>query len=282
MSDVLTAPDDDVFWPPTERTEAESPEVAKKADAWIFTFLGSRVTSFSPAPDRVVVWRAAPPTIDMFTLPATMRRFAGLYLSCTVMPRGGKPSPVTFFSFAQINAPESERAPWYPTNPVVEPESTETAEDEVLQSRSDVEQAVATIKQLLGLTDEQVEAATGVSRSTLWRLRTGRTGGTRSVTEAPIWRLHSLARAMAERIGVEGVRSWLHAGDPSPAALLGGGELGIVERAADLILFPDRPSRRGASAVAEDDYEPVLPRPAGAAAPLNRPRRARRPGERSR
>lgn len=280
MSDVLTAPDDDLFWPPTQRTEAESPEVAKKADAWIFTFLGSRVMSFSPAPDRVVVWCAAPPTIDMFTLPATMRGLAGLYSGCMVMPRGWEPSPVAFVSYAEVNALESERGPWYATNPVVE-HGVPATEDELPEARSDVERAAASLKQLLGLTDEQLEAATGVSRSTLWRLRTGRTSGARSVTEAPIWRLHSLARAMAERIGVDGARSWLHAGDPAPADLLAAGELGLVERAADLILFPDRTSRRAASAVAEDDYAPELPRPVDATAPKNRPRRARRPGERS-
>lgn len=282
MSDVLTAPNDDLFWPPTQRTEAEAPEVAMKTDAWIFTFLGSRVVSFSPAPDRVVVWCAAPPTIDAFTLPAAMRGLTGLYSGCTVLPRGWEPSPVTFVSFTEVNAPESEWAPRHPSNPVVEGEASEIAADEASPLRSDLEQAVTAIKRLLGLTDEQVEAATGVSRSTLWRLRTGRTGGTRSVTEAPIWRLHSLARAMAERISVEGVRSWLHAGDPSPAVLLAGGQLGLVERAADRVLFPDRAVRRAASAVAEDDYAPVLPRPADVSAPLNRPRRARRPGKRSR
>lgn len=281
MSDVLTAPDDDLFWPPTQRTEAESPEVAQKADAWIFTFLGSRVTSFSPAPDRVVVWCAAPPAIDVFTLPASMRSLAGLYSGCSLMPRSWEPSSVTFVAYAEVNAPGSDRTPWYPTNPMVELETPEAPDDQVAAPRSDIEQAVTAIKDLLGLTDEQVEAATGVSRSTLWRLRTGRTGGTRSVTEAPIWRLHSLARAMAERIGIDGTRGWLHAGDPSPAALLGDGELRLVERAADRILFPDQVDRRGASAVAEDDYEPTLPRPVEATIPRSRPRRARRPGDRS-
>lgn len=280
MSDVLTAPDDDLFWPPTQRTEAESPEVAKKADAWIYAFLGSRVTSFSPAPDRVIVWCALPPAIDMFTLPATMRGLVGLHAGCTFMPRNWEPSPVTMVSFAELNSPFGD-ASWYPTNPVVELEVSDVAEGEASSSRSDVEQALIAVKQLLGLTDEQVEGATGVSRSTLWRLRTGRTSGTRAVTEAPIWRLHSLARALVDRIGVDGARSWLHGGEPSPAALLAGGDLGLAEQAADPILFPDRAARRGYAAVAEDDYEAVVPLSSDATGPTKRPRRARRPGERS-
>lgn len=281
MSDMLTT-DDDLFWPPTERTEAESPDVASRTGAWIFTFLGSRVLSFSPAPDRVVVWRTATPAIDAFALPATMRGITGLYTSCRALTRGWEPSLVTCFSFTEVNAPLAERALGHPANPVAEPETPDVEAMQAPQQRSNLEQAVSAIKQLLGLTDEQVEAATGVSRSTLWRLRTGRTGETRSVTEAPIWRLHGLARAMAERIGVEGVRSWLHAGNPSPAVLLADGQLALVERAADRVLFPDRAMPRSAAAVAADDYSPVTPRPADTTAPSNRPRRARRPGDRSR
>jgi transcriptional regulator with XRE-family HTH domain len=281
MSDMLTAPNDDLFWPPTQRTEAESPDVAMKADAWIFTFLGGRITSFSRTPDRVVVWCAAPLAIDAFTLPAAMRGATGPFSGCTMLPQGWEVSPVAS-SFTEATDPASQPTPRQLTNPAVEPETPWVPADEALQPHSDVEQALSVIKQLFGLTDEQVEAATGVSRSTLWRLRTGRTGETRSITEAPIWRLHGLARAMAERGGVEGVRSWLHAGDPSPAALLSSGQLGLVERAADELLFPDRGEPRSASAVADDDYAPVLPRSADVTAPVNRPRRARRPGDRPR
>src|SRR5262249_30654062 len=129
MSDVLTAPDDDLFWPPTDRTEAESPEVANRADAWIFTFLGSRVMSFSPAPDRVVVWCSRPPTVDMFTLPATMRGIVGLYPGCSVMPRSWEPSPVTFLSMAALDAGITSPMPWRAANPTVEAETTHGSDD---------------------------------------------------------------------------------------------------------------------------------------------------------
>src|SRR3546814_13816658 len=93
MADVLTDPTDDL-WPPTERTEAESPEVTRHVDSWIFTFLGSRVTSFSPEPHRVVVWCAKVPAIDAFMLPAQLRG-SGAYT--TALQRGWGPSPITMW-----------------------------------------------------------------------------------------------------------------------------------------------------------------------------------------
>jgi transcriptional regulator with XRE-family HTH domain len=278
MSDVLTVPDDDLFWPPTERTEAESSDIASKPDAWIFTYLGTRVLSFSPSPDRVIVWCAPVPTVDAFALPAGMRGFADLYGPWRVLPRSWEPSLITYLAFTEV-VPSLEASLSH-LNPVTELDDSPAGSDDVYHPGADLEQAVTTIKQLLGLTDEQLEAATKVSRSTLWRLRTRRTGEARSVTEAPIWRLHGVARAMTARLGAEGVRSWLHAGDPSPVALLRSGELGLFERAADGVLFSDHVSSRPAAAVTEDDYAPVMPQPA-ALKPTKRPRRVRRPGDRS-
>jgi transcriptional regulator with XRE-family HTH domain len=198
-----------------------------------------------------------------------------------MLPRTWEPSPIAFLSFTEINANAGGGVAEYLSNPVIESEGQEIPPRDTSPRQPELEIAVTAIKELLGLTDEQVEAATGVSRSTLWRLRTGRTGGTRSVTEAPIWRLHSLARAIADVIGIDGLRSWLHAGDPSPAALLARGELALVEQAADRVLFIDHVVPRRGAAVADDDYDPIVPMRSDAVGPSAKPRRVRRPGGRS-
>jgi transcriptional regulator with XRE-family HTH domain len=278
MSDVLTAPEDDLFWPPTERTEAESHCVNSMAEAWIFNFLGSRVQSFSPSPERVIVWCAAPPIVDAFALPAS-KRGATLCTSWPPLPRQWENSATTLYAYADVAPGVSGRTTVESGhNPPADSDERPAALGAL--DTSDLESAVSEIKRHLGLTDEQIQSATGVSRSTLWRLRTGRSEGARSVTEAPIWRLHSLTRALTERVGVEGVRSWLHGGDPSPAALLTSGDLEGVECAADRLVFGDETRHRSYAAVSDDDFEPQLPPPTATAMPTRRPRRARRPGDR--
>jgi transcriptional regulator with XRE-family HTH domain len=274
MSDVLIAnPADDVFWPPTERTEAQAPEIAALPDAWIFGFLGSRVQSFSPGQDRVIVYCRAALTIDAWALGAKYSLLFDRSAVLSQFPVSWEPrlpsawnASVAYAVFSQFG----EAAGLFAENPPADA-------DRRRPPAAGLEAGIATIKDALGLTDAQVESATGVSRSTLWRLRTGRTSGTRKVTEAAVWRLHALATALVRTLGPEGARGWLHGGEPSLAALLSRGDLAGVEQAADRIIFQDVAERRSAAAVAEDDYADAPP-PMSRTAPSSRPpRRAIRP-----
>jgi hypothetical protein len=139
-----------------------------------------------------------------------------------------------------------------------------------------VDAAVTDIKAWLGLSDLQIEAATGISRSTLWRLRTGRTTESRSTTDAPVWRLHALAAALTRVLGSDGARGWLHAGQPSPAQLLEAELLSDVERAADRVLFQDSPYEATFAGVADDDYDSSSPAPLTSDPQQRRTRRAHR------
>ena len=275
MSDVLpTNPDDDVFWPPTERTEAEAHEVATRSDVWIFGFLGSRVQSFSSGPDRVIVYCLRSPAVDAWARGPRFANLLGPTQLWSGIPAGWQPRPLvtSFTSFRRVVVSN-----------VIDPGASFAdllAEADAGDSpTSDLESAIVAIKKALGLTDTQLESATGVSRSTLWRLRTGRTSDTRSLTEAPVWRLHALATALVRRLGLEGARGWLHAGDPSPASLLSDGRLSDVEQAIDRVLFPDPARARRSAAVAADDYSPTAEREVGTAPASPRPpRRGLRPG----
>jgi hypothetical protein len=149
-----------------------------------------------------------------------------------------------------------EPADWF------DPPVDDLAEESVVD-RAPVEVALTEIKEMLGLTDLQLEAATGISRTTFWRMRTQRTADTRSVTEAPIWRLHALGRVLVDRMGRESVKGWLHSGTPSPISRLESGDVAGVEAAADKILFPDPAIRRSSAAVADDDFAAVVTRPEG-------------------
>jgi len=259
MSDVLQAnPDDDIFWGRTDRTEAQAPEVPRSVDPWILEFLGSRVRSFRPTSERVVVFWSQAPLVDAWAHGESIQ-YSSSAAWCMSLT-GWEAAP--FLRLVGLVQASSEPG-WarVSENPPVDLLTDEVAP-------TDVDGAVSSIKDLLGLTDAQVEAATGISRSTLWRIRAGRTSGTRSVTAAPVWRLYALARSLTSVLGVGGVRGWLHAGDPSPSSLLAGGGLADVERRAGRIIFPDPATPRSFAGVAEDDYaggevakvEPSLPR----------------------
>jgi hypothetical protein len=277
MSDVLFAnADDDVFWPPTERTEAQAAEVASHPEAWAFTFLGSRVHSFAPAPDRVIVYQRAL-GVDIWALGPRSPMHSLLLGSW--LPSGWEPRPIAmcFTSLVEVRgAPHmtglvGEVNPTDPQDDVDDPASEWPS---AVVGSPTVDAAVTDVKEWLGLNDLQIEAATGISRSTLWRLRTGRTVESRSTTDAPVWRLHALAAALTRVLGSDGARGWLHAGQPSPAQLLETGHLSDVERVADRVLFPD-PSRQPTFAgVADDDYDTVGPSSPPPASQTRRPRRA--------
>jgi len=280
MADVLIAANDDVFWPPTERTEAESHEVASKAGAWIFNFLGSRVQSFSPRPDRVVVFCNPTPEIDAWALPIAMRDLSAYRSVWVTLPQSWAPRSMACFTCVEVKPSMVMRDLGSSgANPTAEFDDDPMPEARVIPSPIDLDVAVSDIKASLGLTDALVESATGISRSTLWRLRTGRSSGPRAVTEAPIWRLHSLTTALVNRLGVEGARGWLHSGDPSPAGLLADGQLPEVERLADRVLFADPASQHPGASASEYDHVPFeVPPPAAGTGP-SRPRRVRRRGQ---
>lgn len=281
MSDVLYADaGDDVFWPPTERTEAQASEVGCHPEAWAFAFLGSRVHSFASAPDRVIVYQRAL-GIDAWALGP--RSPAHPLLFWSLLPSGWEPRPMTMCFTSVIEVGGSSRL----TGVVGKALDPHSAEDDpssewpsAVASSPTVDAAVTDIKEWLGLNELQVEAATGISRSTLWRLRTGRTAESRSKTDAPVWRLHALAAALTRVLGSDGARGWLHAGDPSPAQLLDVGQLSDVERAAGRVLFLDSSHEPTFAVVADDDYDTVAPPPSTGASSA-RGRRARRAPRRS-
>src|SRR3546814_15749227 len=113
-------------------------------------------------------------------LPAQLRG-SGAYT--TALQRGWGPSPITMWV---ANSGTDDRAFAQLTNPVID----EALPDDTATAGPDLAAAVATIKGVLGLTDDQPQAATGVSRTSLWRLRTGRSDEPRSVTTAPLCRTH--------------------------------------------------------------------------------------------
>ncbi len=261
MSDVLFADaDDDVFWPPTDRTEAQAPEVATHPEAWAFAFLGSRVYSFIASPDRVVVFRRSM-VVDSWALgprsPAQPPRF------WSHLPSGWEPRPLTMWvgSVVGLGSPSGWEMladrPGLERSDLVEDPPADVPS--AVAGLATVDAAVSDIKQWLGLTDSQVEAATGISRSTLWRLRTGRSAESRSTTDAPVWRLHAVAAGLTRALGSDGARSWLYAGDPAPADLLRAGHLGELEEAASRLLFREFEPARTYAAVADDDYDTAPP-----------------------
>jgi hypothetical protein len=274
MSDVLFASaEGDVFWPPTERTEAQAAEVASHPEAWAFAFLGSRVHSFAPTPDRVIVYERVL-GLDIWALGPRSPVHSSLW---SPLPTGWEPRPITVCVTSVIEV----RGFWDltgllgeldPTGPQSDVEDPASEWPSAVAGSPTVDSAVTDVKEWLGLNDLQIGAATGISRSTLWRLRTGRTAESRSTTAAPVWRLHALAAALTRVLGSDGARGWLHAGRPSPAQLLEGGHLSDVENAADRMLFPDPSHEPTFAGVADDDYDNGGP----SSPPPPQPRRARR------
>ena len=273
MTDVLVANlADDVFWPPTERTEAQAPEVGACPDAWIFGVLGSRVQSFSPSPDRVIVYCRPSLAIDPWALGAKYTMLFEQGVLWPQIPAVWTGLTNTWTTLA-AHAVEGDFGPM----PRFMEENLDADIDAAEPPVPGLEVGITSIKDALGLTDSQIESATGVSRSTLWRLRTGRTTNTRQATGAPVWRLHALAAALVRALGPEGARGWIHSGEPSVASALSRGDLAAVEQAADRVIFRNVVERQGAAAVAEDDYASAPSQPDNAAQPMRRPRRAIRP-----
>lgn len=247
MSDVLYAgANDDVFWPPTDRTEAQAADVASSADAWMYSFLGSRVFSVPASQDRVVVYTSNRFPVDVWAQGGRVLD----PLMLTRLPEGWTPRPMTMCVVVQPRQSDSGHETAL-TGPTEDPPSELPS---AVSQEATVEAALKDITRWLGLSDVQIAGATGIDRSTLWRLRSkGATA--RPATEAPVWRLHALAAAAARLLEPAGAKSWLHAGEPSPAALLSDGKLAEVERQLDQVLFTGNNPQTTFAAVADDDYE---------------------------
>ena len=122
--------------------------------------------------------------------------------------------------------------------------------------RTEAGRVISELRRNLQLSIDDISATTGISRRTLFLWQSGRVTP-RSSTMRPLWRLHALTRAVVEILDVAGVRSWLHAGDPSPFDQLVAGRMDLVEDEANRIIFR-QPSLRplqweGARPEADDE-----------------------------
>ena len=245
MSDVLYA--DETFWPPTDRTEAQAVHVSHQLGSWAFGFLGCNVQSFSTRQDRVAVYERTS-AHDFWALGPRVTGGFGLWSGLTA---GWAPQSLGLVVNTVFDANLDHRVGLSELLDRVE--RTGVGEPPT----PTFHQAVNDIQQWLGFADSHIEAATGISRITLWRQRTGRSGASRSTTDAPVWRLHSLAGALHRALGPDGLLNWLHAGSPSPWDLLRDGHLDEVERAGDRVLFRDPAQRRFAGADETTDDVPL-------------------------
>lgn len=111
-------------------------------------------------------------------------------------------------------------------------------------SIADATAAADELRRWLGLTYEELEAATGIGRTTFhyWR----REGGTpRPITMRKLLRVHALARAVVATLGADGARTWFSAGPERPLDLLLAGKIEAAEEAAAALLFRGAGSARG-------------------------------------
>lgn len=167
MADVLIASsEDDTFWPPSDRTEAQGCEVANHADAWMFGFLGSRVVSFCSFSDRTVVVCRATPSVDAWALGGLGSPYVGSR-SHSQMASGWKPQlpivlnscfeVVDFLGLDPASNPPSlmEGHPLVVENPPALADISTTVDqiDDVLNADT----AISTVKELLGVSDTQIE-----------------------------------------------------------------------------------------------------------------------------
>ena len=122
----------------------------------------------------------------------------------------------------------------------------------------DVGQAIAQIRDWLGVSGEDVASAVGVSLRTLryWQANSvaPRVGHARR-----LWRLHALALALWRTLGGVGARQWVGVGAPTPLSMLRSGDLSWVEDAARQVLFGDAKSRRRFSGFTLPDEQGVTP-----------------------
>lgn len=127
------------------------------------------------------------------------------------------------------------------------------------------------IRRVLSLTYDDLEATTGIGRTTFlyWR----RTGGTpRPATMRKLSRVHALVRAVVAHAGLEGTRAWFSSGTQSPLSLLLAGNLDELENKVHALVFNSSESTRPEPfSVPAFSVEPDFDiRPASPPAPLRR------------
>ncbi len=108
--------------------------------------------------------------------------------------------------------------------------------------------AVEELRQWLGLTYEQVAAATSIGLRTVHHWK-GAGAAPRPRTVRTLWRLHALVSSIRRTLGVGEATQWLHTGMPSPIDLIVAGELTIVENQARRLLFVEPVGERRFSGV---------------------------------
>lgn len=128
--------------------------------------------------------------------------------------------------------------------------------DSDIAGRDDVMTAISSVQTVLGLTTEELSAATGVGLRTLRRWRSPHAVRPRRRTVRAVWRLYVTASALKNGLGVQGVATWIHVGSPSPMDLLAAGDLATFERLArSRILTGERESRLYAGFAVEPSSE---------------------------
>jgi hypothetical protein len=128
----------------------------------------------------------------------------------------------------------------------------------------------------LNADDAAIADMVGVGRTTpyTWR-RDGREP--RAATSQRIYEYHATLDALRRRLGIGGLRRWLHEGVTPRRDLLLAGDLERLERDVHEILFRFAPARRGDLAAAPEDTAPAGVAPAGRSLRPSgrRPRRSR-------
>jgi hypothetical protein len=260
MTDLLIGScNDDVFWTRSERTEAQACEAAAQLGPWMINFIGSRLQSVQRSPGRVMLIALPGPAFDGWSYgcgEAVPIRNTWAHL---VESTGGWDNVGTCIALVikDIVSSEGWGANTSPHRPPSNDPPVDSPLADVLSTVDDelrLDDAINEVKNRLMLSEGELQAATGLSRSTLWRLRSDPDSGRRSTTEAAIWRLHALSSALVRVLGADGTRHWLSSGDPSPISLLNSGHVSEVERAADRLLFPRPRVERSFAGVDDSDY----------------------------
>jgi DNA-binding transcriptional regulator YiaG len=140
--------------------------------------------------------------------------------------------------------------PTAPTPASSEPVSAVRADAaELVVADSKELDAVEDLRRWLGVTYEQVAAATNIGLRTVhhWK-QSG--AAPRPRTVRTLWRLHSLVHSIRRTLGPEEATGWLRSSSPSPLDLILAGDLAAVEDKARGLLFGEPIGERRFSGLA--------------------------------
>jgi DNA-binding transcriptional regulator YiaG len=143
------------------------------------------------------------------------------------------------------------------TPTVAAPHATAAATTELEAPESRELVAVEELREWLGLTYEQIAAATSIGLRTVHHWKQMGTAP-RPRTVRTLWRLHALVHSIRRTLGVDEAMRWLRTGMPSPVDLIVAGELATVEDQARRLLFIEPIGERRFSGVPTED-EPASP-----------------------